>query len=394
MTTDDKMTIEERYLYLNRMKRRYDQADKAGKSRLLDEMETMTGLHRKALVRLLRHVTLERKARREQRGRQYSAQVDDAIRVIGETLDWVCPERLTPALPEMARHLAQFGELQASAELLQELGSISVSTVGRIVNRIRQDDPRLPQRRGLPHYARGVGAQIPMRIIPWNETVPGHFEVDSVLHCDGDTRGDYVCTIQMIDVATAWSERVAVYGRSEKEVAAGFVTIISRCPFPILELHPDNGPEFINAHLMRFFGKLVSDLIWSRSRPYEKNDNRFVEQKNYTLVRAYLGNAPLTSREQRDLLNDLYQDMGLYYNLFQPVLRQIAKETVRLPSGICRTRRQHDEAKTPLQRLLDAHILTSDQSTTLLQTREMINPRQLRRTIDSKLDAIFRTLGR
>jgi len=357
MTPEDKMTIEERYKYLSRMKRRYDQASKAEKSRLLDEMRAITGMHRKALLRLLRAAVLEHKPRHVQRGRHYSPQVDDAIRVIGETLNWVCAERMTPILPEMARHLAQFGELSPDEALLQELETISVSTVGRIVQRVRQDEPRLPQRRGHRHYPKGIAAQIPTRVIPWDESTPGHFEVDSIMHCEGDAHADYVFTVQMIDVATAWSERVAVYGRSEQEVAAGFVTIVSRCPFPILELHPDNGPEFMNDHLYRFFGQLVSGIAWSRSRPYQKNDNRFVEQKNNSLVRAYLGHAPLVSREQRDLLNDLYEDMWLYYNFFQPVLRQVSKETMITPAGIAHTRRKHDEAKTPLQRLLATKIL-------------------------------------
>jgi hypothetical protein len=392
MTTEDKMTIEERYKYLSRMQRRYDQADKAEKSRLLDEMQTMTGMHRKALLRLLRHPGMARKARRKQRGRRYSAQVDDAIRVIRETLDGICPERLTPALPEMARHLARFGELQVTDSLLQELGTISVATVGRIVQRITQDEPRLPQRRGRPRYAPGVAAQIPTRVIPWDEREPGHFEVDSLVHCDGDVSGDHVWTLQMIDVATAWSERVAVFGRGEQEVAAGFVTIVSRCPFPILEVHPDNGPEFMNAHLYRFFGQLLSGVQWSRSRPYHKNDNRMVEQKNSTLVRAYLGHLPLRSRQQRDLLNDLYGDMWLYYNFFQPVLRQVAKTTIITPAGIAHTQRQHDQAKTPLQRLLETQVLPPDRSQALEDLYRMINPRELRRTIDTKLQAIFRTV--
>jgi hypothetical protein len=393
MTLEDKMRIEERYAYLDRMKRRYDRANRAEKVQLLDEMQAMTGLHRKSLLRLMRPPKVERKPRRKQRGRQYSPQVDDAIRVIRETLDGICPERLTPALPEMATHLARFGELQVNDDLLQELQTISVSTVARIVQRISQDEPRLPQRRGRPRYAPGVAGQIPVRVIPWDESEPGHFEVDSVIHCGSDASGDHVCTIQMIDVATGWSERVAVLGRSEQEVAAGFVTIVSRCPFPILEVHPDNGPEFMNAHLFRFFGQLVSGVRWSRSRPYYKNDNRMVEQKNHTLVRAYLEHVPLRSREQRDMVNDLYNDMWLYYNFFQPVLRQIAKETIIMSDGIAHTHRAHDQAKTPLQRLLATQALSPEEGQALWAIRDMINPRELRHTIDTKLQAIFRTVS-
>jgi IS30 family transposase len=128
-----------------------------------------------------------------------------------------------------------------------------------------------------------------MRRIPWDTTEPGHFEVDLVQHGGPHPTGDYVYTLQMVDVATGWSERVAVLGRGQRRMEEGFRRILARLPFPIKELHPDNGPEFLNHHLVRFFGETLTGLQLSRSRPYQKNDNRFVEQTNATLVRAYFG---------------------------------------------------------------------------------------------------------
>jgi hypothetical protein len=216
--------------------------------------------------------------------------------------------------------------------------------------------------------------------------------VDTVNHGDDDPRGDCVCTLQWIDVATGWSERTAVYGRSELEVHAAFQHIVQRCPIPILELHPDNGPEFMNAHLLRFFSTLVKGAYWTRSRTYHKNDNRFVEQKNASLVRAYLGNAPLKAREQRDLLNTLYEDMWHYYNLFQPVLRQVSKETTYDDSGIVHVKRKHDRAQTPLERLIATEVLSDAKRQELTALRDSLNPIQLRQDIEAKLDALFATI--
>ena len=128
-----------------------------------------------------------------------------------------------------------------------------------------------------------------MRRIPWDESVPGHFETDTVHHCGISASGQYVHSFQMIDVATGWSECVGVLGRSYLVIQDGFQRIEKRLPFPILEIHPDNGQEFLNAHLLHFWKERAKPLDLSRSRPYHKHDNRFVEENNFSQVRAYLG---------------------------------------------------------------------------------------------------------
>lgn len=216
MSTEDQMTIDERRKYLRRMKKRYRQANRKEQGHLLDEMEAVTELHRKSLIRLM-NGSLERTPRLKQRARTYGPEVDDALRVIAESLDYICAQRLTPNLVWMAEHLAAHGELRQSPELLQQLDRISVSTVQRILKRVRQDEPRLP-RKG-PQRANQATRGVPMKRIPWNETQPGHFEVDLVHHSGPNPSGQYVHTLQMADcssptdVATGWSERAAVLGR-------------------------------------------------------------------------------------------------------------------------------------------------------------------------------------
>lgn len=378
MSSEDKMTIDERRKYLRMMQKRYFEADRKERGLLLDEMEAITELHRKSLIRLMTG-SLERRPRRQQRSRTYGPEVDDALRVIAESTDYICAERLTPNLPWLAEHLAAHDELTVSLHLLELLDRISVSTVERILARIRQDEPRLP-RRGPKHRNRLL-QDVPMKRIPWNEPNPGHFEVDLVHHCGHSASGDYVHTIQMIDVTTGWSERAAVLGRSYLVMQDGFNRILLRLPFPVRELHPDNGVEFFNNHMLRFWKGLKPKPNLSRSRPYHKNDNRFVEQKNATLVRAYLGYDRLDSVAQTVAVNQLYDKMWLYYNFFQPVMRLTEKTPIRQEGQPSRIKRRYDEAATPFDRLCATKAISQEGQKLLEALRDQTNPRQLRQEI-------------
>jgi hypothetical protein len=349
-------------------------------------MEAITGLHRKSLIRLISG-SLERKPRRKQRGRTYGPEVDDALRVISESLDHICAERLQPNAVWMATHLEQHGEIEVSQLLLDQLSRISVSTVRRILSRLGQDEPRLP-RKG-PAQANRVAREIPMKRIPWNERQPGHFEVDTVHHCGMSSSGHYVHTIQMIDVATGWSEQVATLGRSYLVMEDGFRRMLARLPFPVLEIHPDNGSEFLNAHLVRFWKEMVKGVILSRSRPFHKNDNRFVEQKNSTLVRAYLGLARFDTAPQTNAINQLYEKMWLYYNFFQPVMRlseKITQPSLSAKGQPSRIKRRFDQARTPFHRLSETDAISEDRKQQLRMLRDQVNPRQLRQEIHQLID--------
>jgi hypothetical protein len=345
MQDDTQMTITERRKYIGLMRALYLLADRSGRGHLLDELELITGMHRKSLLRWLHTSDLARRPRAQQRGKTYGHRVDDAIRLIWESLDYICAERLTPALGPTAQLLAQHGELLLTDELLVQLATISIASVQRRLTRFTLDTPRRP--RNGPEPANRVARSIPMRTIAWDETAPGHFAVDLVHHGGPEPCGDYVHTRQMIDGATGWSERVALLGRSQRAMAGGFRRILARLPFRVRELHSDHGSEFLNNHLVRIWGEEITGLRLSRSRPYQKNDNRFVEQNNATLVRAYLGQVRLDPQQHTAALNALYDEMGVYYNCFQPVLRWHEKERTET-----RIIRRWDTAQTPLERLL------------------------------------------
>jgi len=384
MSTEEKMNINERRKYLRRMKKRYVKANRSEKGRLLDEMEAITELHRKSLIRLM-NGSLERKKRQRQRGRTYGPEVEYALSLIAEGWDYICAERLTPNLVWMANHLAAHHELQVSPLLLEKLGRISVSTTQRILARIPRDKPRLP--RAGPRRLNRLTQDIPMKRLPWDEQEPGHFEVDLVHHCGPSASGEYVCTIQMIDVATGWSELRAVLGRSYLVMEDAFRYILLRLPFPILELHPDNGSEFFNHHLLRFFKEGVRGVKLSRSRPYHKKDNRFVEQKNSSLVRAYLGYDRLDTVAQTLAVNQLYDKIWVYYNLFQPVMR--LKEKIIVEGQSRRIKRRYDEARTPFDRLCQTTAIPQERREQLEALRDGTNPRQLRQGIYDLIDYIF-----
>jgi hypothetical protein len=282
--------------------------------------------------------------------------------------------------------------MEVSQALLKQLGQISISTVGRRLNRIGQDRPRLPRRRSP--RTRKLRQEIPMTRIPWDEQEPGHFEVDLVHHCGPIAEGEYVHTLQMIDVATGWSERRAVLGRSYLVMEDAFRHIVARLPFGVREIHPDNGSEFLNSHLIRFWKEAVIGVQLSRSRPYQKNDNRFVEQKNATLVRAFLGDDRLDTVAQTLAVNWLYDKMWLYYNLFQPVMRLKEKIVDPHASGqSTRIKRRFDDARTPFDRLCTTDAISQDHKAHLIALREQINPRLLRQEIYALLDYIFSLPG-
>jgi hypothetical protein len=385
MATDD-MSIDERYQYLRRMQTRYQQADRETKQQLLDEMAAYTGLHRKSLIRRLSS-SLQRQPRRRERDTVYGPEVDAALVIIWETLDYSCPLRLQPHLVSIGRVLAKYEELTWSPHLEAQLAQISVSSVGRHL------PPRPPeQRRRQPAAPPNRHQQaIPAYRIPRDIAEAGHFEIDLVHHCGASTQGEYVYTVQMIDVATGWGVRRAILGRSYIVMADALAYLFAQLPFPVLELHPDNGSEFLNTHLLAFLEREYPATEPSRSRPACPNDNRLVEEKNGSVVRRWLGDRRLDTVMQTRWLNTIYDQLYRYHNYFIPVLKQIDK--VWLPPTAQRQgyiKRTHDTARTPLERFGNLHKPAyAAQYQALCQTRDALNPRQLRRDIEQALDHLF-----
>lgn len=384
MPVTDEMTIDERRKYVKLMANRYQKAKRSERSQLLTEMEQVSKLHRKHLIRLLNGESLERQKRQTPRRRTYGLEVEAVILCVWESLDYICAERLTPTLVKTATHLATFGVLVLTAEVASQLARISVATVERLLRKHRSRKTRLP--RPGPRRANQVTKGVPMKRIAWDIKEPGHFEVDLVHHSGESSAGEYGHTLQLIDVATGWSERVMLLGRGYQAMREAFEQVSKRLPFAIKELHPDNGPEFFNGHLVRYWKDKVTGVQLSRSRPYHKNDNRNVEQKNDTLVRRYFGELRLETTEQIAAGNRLYERMWLYYNLFQPVMH-LSEKTVEGD----KVRRKWDQAQTPYQRLLATGVLSQEQQERLNELYEQTNPWLLRKEIYTSLTALWET---
>ena len=386
MTTDEKMTVDERYKYLRMMQKRYRTATtRQEKHELLNEMEAMTTLHRKYLIQLMGQ-PIQRKPRRRERQATYGPEVDEALTLIWKTLDYLCPERLTDNLVETAEILAHHDEMYLSPTLRTQLKTISISTVRRHL----PPKPPTAQRRLRPRAKNTLQQKIPARRIPWDTPDPGHFEMDLVHHSGPQLQGEYGYTLQLIDVATGWSARRAILGRSYVVMADALFDLFQHLPFPVKELHPDNGGEFLNHHLERYLDQFYSHIFLSRSQASQPNDNRFVEQKNSSLVRHFFGRRRLDTVTQIRYLNRLYGWMTPYYNYFQPVMHMIAK--VRVPATDQRPsyiRRIYDTPRPPLTRLLNTETLDPALSQRLTQHKRHINPLALRNQIYAGIDQLF-----
>ena len=384
MSETEPMNINERRKYLHKMWGRYKKANKMEKSKLLSEMEAVTGMHRKSIIRLLNN-QLSRKKRTRERGRTYGVDVDDSIRKIANSLDYPCAERLHPNLYWMAEHLRYHGELQLQEKTKESLQKISESTLKRILKRIGRSEPKMAEKKPRKSSNSSIRNQYPMTRIAWNIPEPGHFEVDLVHHCGATANGEFYHTLQMVDVATGWSEATAILGRSFRVMKDGFDYLLNRLPFPILEIHPDNGAEFFNQFLLQYWKNQLPDLEITRSRPYQKNDNRFVEENNQSMVRAYIGHSRLDTFAQLKILRQLLDKLWLFHNFFQPVMRLKEKQVI----SSTQFRRKYDQATTPFDRLKEKDSLNNKNLSYLENLRRQTNPVNLRYEINTLITVLL-----
>lgn len=384
MAETDPMKISERRKYIHKIWGRYRDGNKQAKSQLLDEAEQITGLHRKSILRIL-NGRLSRKPRTKNRGKTYGPNVADAIVMIAKSLDYACAERLKPNLVWMAELLQSHGELQLDDDLREKLTTISVSTIKRLVKNSEHRAEKIAFRKAPSKPNSQLKAKIPIKIIPWETSMPGHFEVDTVHHCGDSPQGIYVHTLQLLDVASGWCEIVPVYGNSFAAMKDGFDFLLARLPFPVLEFHPDNGSEFINKLLQKHWKQLVPNLDVTRSKPYRKNDNRFVEENNNSLIRAYIGPSRFDSAAQLETLRELEELLWLYHNCFLPCMHLQRK----FISAEGKLRRSFAPAQPPLDRLLASDLPDKSRLIELFKFRKATNPLLLREKIDQSIEKLL-----
>lgn len=231
-------------------------------------------------------------------------------------------------------------------------------------------------------------SQIAVRYGRWGETDPGWCEVDTVAHCGGNVSGEFIYSLNIIDISTGWSEQAAIWGNGEAATKEQIDNVRKRLPFKLLGLDPDNGSEFINWQLFRYCKK--NKITLTRSRSYKKNDNAHVEQKNYPAIRQLIGYDRLDKKEQLAIMNDLYRnEWSLYLNFFQPT-RKIKEKIKDTETG--KSKKKYYESKTPFRRLMDHPKTTTEQKEMLQSTYKELNPFDLLRKIEQKIKLLEETL--
>ena len=356
------------------MKERYWQAKhRSEKSKIIDEVVSVLGYHRKYAIAVLR----DRKPRTTNkivrtRTSKY-APAKPVIYTVWEALDYPCAERLHPVLVQTALLLEKHGEVTLEPRVRILLESISLSTLARMLLKSR---PTKIQRMSPPRQRTRLQREVPMEKYDSGEMRPGALEADLVEHNGGSSLGHYAYTLTVVDVATGYSRRRAVLGRGQLGVHRELKKILMSWPYPIWCIHTDNGNEFLNDHLIRYCK--ANNLKYTRSRPYRKNDNPHAEQKNFQHVRCLVGYERFDTEEQVAWLNTLYAVYDTYINLFQPTRKLTAKE--RHGSNV---RKYYDTAKTPVQRATLLGVVTAETQKKLHKLYEVLNPLSLHRQIQS-----------
>jgi hypothetical protein len=372
--------------YIREVKKQYHKADKKQRGKLLDAAQEITGLTRKHLIGCLSWSQRQRwpGAAKETRGRKpiYNDPTFHAA-LLGcwHAANDICAERLQPFLPELVAKLEDCGELRVSDDTRALLCSVSRATVARQLTAAKR---RTTVPLGTTKPGSLLKSQIAIRKGRWEETNPGWLESDTVAHGGDSGAGQFIFTYDFLDIATGWVELEASMGKGERATIAGLDAVRKRFPFPVLGIDSDNGSEYINNHLYRYCKG--EELSFTRSRPYQKNDNAHVEQKNWEAVRKMVGYGRLDTPEQAVRLNELYRGpLRLYLNFFQPTRKRKVK-LVDTTTG--KKRKSYFEAMTPYRRVL-AHPLVEQGVKDLLQSEyNQLHPVQLLAEIRTLIDRV------
>lgn len=369
--------------YALAFRRRYESAGRADKGRLLDEFCETTGMHRKAAIRRLNR-RAGPAANKRGRPRRYGPEVAEALVRIWQVSDRMCGKLLAAVMADLVEALGRHGELSLDAQLREQLLEVSPATIDRLLSRHRRGLGVQPQRRST---SSGLKGEVPIRTWrDWKGTPVGSLQADLVLHCGESTAGFYLTSLCAVDVATGWTELQPVWGLGKQRVGTAIHHIRQRLPFRMQSLHTDNGSEFINHTLVNWCRQ--EGIAFTRGRSYRKNDQAYVEQRNWLTVRRQVGYDRLASKEAYALLGQLYPLLSLQLNFFRPVRKLVAKDRVG-----ARVLKRYDEPRTSYQRLLNSGGLTAQERMDMRLKMAAINPADVQRRIDATLRELWR-LGR
>ncbi len=361
---------------------RYLKANKADKEQILDEFVATTGYHRKYAIRVLKHGCKPKGLKKPGRRKVYQGEVVQVLEQIWEIYGRICSKRLQPFIAEGIMVLERCHELNVLPEVKQMLLRMSRATIDRCLKKARFTQPQ----HGLATTKPGslLKKAIPVRTFtPWEDERPGFLEIDLVAHCGSTTEGTYLNTLTATDIATGWTECLALANKSQFAVSRAIAEMRPNLPFQLLGVDSDNGSEFINDTLFRYCQ--AEKITFTRSRPYQKNDQAHVEQKNWSVVRHVVGYDRLETPEELALLKAIYTDLRLYVNYFQPVLKLIDKKHV---DG--KTLKKYDQAATPYRRVLASNQVSLEAKAKLTREYVQLNPVVLRTRFDENVARLWK----
>ena len=378
------MSLKSKRELLEVIRPRYLKASKVEKQKMLDEFTCATGYHRKYAIRILKNqVQVHNHLNRKNKTYKpiYGGEVARVLEQIWEIYGQICSKRLQPFLPEAIQVLERCKEIKLTQDTKELLLKISSASIDRCLRPVRIKSPH-----GLSTTKPGslLKNLIPVQTFTeWDAEQPGFMEIDLVAHCGNTTEGQFLNTLTCTDICTGWTDVTALRQRSQQAVSEAVAHMRQRLPFALLGIDSDNGSEFINDLLYRYCRD--EKITFTRSRPYQKNDQAHVEQKNWSVVRHTLGYDRWETDQELTLLECIYDDLRLYVNFFQPSFKLIAKERIGN-----RTIKRYDPAKTPYQRVLERKDVSLQAKARLMNLYVQLNPVELRHGIDQKTAKLWK----
>ena len=354
------------------VRERYRSSDRKSKGHVLDEFVAVTGFHRKHAMRILRaSVTGPATCRPERR--IYDEAVRTALVVLWEASDRLCSKRLRPLIPILVEAMEGHGHLNLAPEVRAKLLQMSSATIDRALRPVRDAGQKARRRRGVTGTE--LRRSVPIRTFDdWGDPAPGHMEVDLVSHSGPVAKGSWAWTFTLTDIATGWTECAPLLVREQTLLVAVLSEVRRLMPFPLLGFDSDNDSVFINETVRDYCA--TSGIAFTRCRPYRKNDQAWVEQKNGSVVRRLVGHRRFEGLAATGALAELYAATRLFVNFFQPSFKLAQKQR----DGARVYKRYHAPA-TPFQRLTDDPRTSDETRQGLREVFARLDPVQLLRNI-------------
>ncbi len=380
-----RLTMSDKNSFSKIFAEKYRYADKFEKSIILDEFIDFTGYNRNYATRKLREILKNFDEEYVKKTTPKNALIfGDDVRFILEkiwkSLDFICSKKLVSIMPEILKKVDQFNEIEISDSIRKKLLRISSTSIDRLLKKAKR---RLGRRKKTMKRTKYLIDKIPIKTFAeWTKSPLGTIHIDLVSHNGGNVFGGFLYTLNATDITTSWTVCTLIKDKTMYEMIKGLYRIKALFPFPIRSIHSDNGSEFINEGVFIFSQR--HNLKFTRGRPYKKNDNPYIEQKNRSILRRNTGYLRYDKPEHSEILIKLYNKLNFYTNYFQPTMQLIEKHRVG-----AKAIRKYDQPMTPYQRLLNVNKLPNTIKKHIQGIYNALNPFELKKEINKYQDTLI-----